>query len=226
MKGFTSTSCLFVAKNQDKYSKCRMFVIKAPIIESFGFPKVFFWTHYSQGGSSANIAKWWDSSSSSSAVIQNISILILWHALFHRLMFLFITWRVKYGLWTQFIGNQVFSSVSTIWWKFHFDISVEGRKTLDWKQERPEFCSRELVVLPQIQSSGSMMNSFEANARALPKKQILQFLSEIRFTFGIWIAQIYHWYQSHLLWNPDHSLRVRKSKNFPDSKIHEKKLSG
>ena len=171
MKGFTSTSCLFVAKNQDKYSKCRMFVIKAPIIESFGFPKVFFWTHYSQGGSSANIAKWWDSSSSSSAVIQNISILILWHALFHRLMFLFITWRVKYGLWTQFIGNQVFSSVSTIWWKFHFDISVEGRKTLDWKQERPEFCSRELVVLPQIQSSGSMMNSFEANARALPKKK-------------------------------------------------------
>ena len=128
---------------------------------------------------------------------------------------------------TQFIGKSFeTSSVSPIWWKFHFDISVAGRQTLDWKQERPHFCSWELVVLPQIQSSDSMLNSFEANARALPKKQILQYLSGIRFTSEIWIAQIYHWYQSHLLWNPDHSLRVRKSKNFPDSKIHEKKLFG
>ena len=129
-KGSPAPPVYMLPKNQDKYSKCRMFVIKAPIIESFGFPKVFFWTHYSQGGSSANIAKWWDSSSSSWAVIQNIPILILWHALFHRLMLLFITWRVKYWFWTQFIGKSFeTSSVSPIWWKFHFDISVAGWQT-------------------------------------------------------------------------------------------------
>ena len=134
MKGFTSTSCLFVAKNQDKYSKCRMFVIKAPIIESFGFPKVFFWTHYSQGGSSANIAKWWDSSSSSWAVIQNIPILILWHASFHRLMFLFITWRVKYWFWTQFIGKSFeTSSVSPIWHLMKVSLWHFGRRTKNFR---------------------------------------------------------------------------------------------